>query len=85
MPRPRDLPDEVVWLDFAGCSRLALEFKRGHLARPILRFRLIEECGLFEHEADDFIGLIEDLTMAEAEEQLDDHGEKPVTKVLVRK
>lgn len=82
MTKPRDLPEDTLWVDFHEAYRLGLQYKRGYLARPILRFRLVAECGFTESQSDEFIGLVDKYSLAEIEWELRDDGQKPVQVVI---
>lgn len=84
MTRPRDLSPDTEWLDMVETFKLGLEYKRGHLARAILRFRLIEECGHREEHADEFIALCDEHSLAELEVELRTDG-KPVQVEVTKK
>ena len=80
-PDHRDLPEGTALLDLAMAEAMFRAWRRGKMSLPILRYRLVADCGIPPHMVEDGIARYGALPMwmieqqeAEDEAALREHG-----------
>jgi hypothetical protein len=66
-PDHLNIPEGVGFLDLAGAEKLFFAYKRGQITLPILRYRLVADCGVPPHMVEEGIAAFSALPMSEVE------------------
>jgi len=67
-PDHRELPEGTDILDLAMAEAMFRAWRRGKLSLPILRYRLVADCGIPPHMVEEGIASFGALSMAQIEE-----------------